>query len=643
MFQTNKNQTHTSHKPTHLRRILGLVFMMVIIFSVITARLLDLQVSQHVKLSAQANANRLYDVRVTPPRGTIRDRFGEDLTHATQVFWAPTQNDSLFAEETVVDRTSALTKMASQSGQLRIEHGRQYPWLSTLAQTIGYVGKPSHSDLQANQELLPFQLIGKAGLEFSQNEKLLGRLGSDRFELSALGLQQRKVASKQNTAGEIVATTLDPYLSLVASEAMGDNTGAVVIMDAETGELLTVVSQPSFDPNLFQSSIDESETDRHQRLTQISEWLQSPDRPLFNRAVAGAYPPGSVFKPVTAIAALENNAVTAQTEFNDEGVLKVGDFAYANWYFTQYGGREGLISLQRAIARSNDIYFYKAAEATGPIRLASMAKLFGFGQKTGIELSSEATGLVPDPDWKEQNIGEKWFLGNTYHMGIGQGDVLVTPLQVAGMTQAIAHRGVKCAPHLLSDQENSCQGLGLQSEYLDVVMAGMTDACSPGGTAFPFFEWNQERLSLAGEQGLSAWETGAVGCKTGTAEFGGQDARGFRKTHGWFTLAVKLPDLKQVDTKFTCHSELVSGSPEEMRLENMSLVNESEETTSLCTEKQQLYYDWLSLVKQQGYPRDLIITVLVESDETRPYREGSRDAAPVAKEILEWLVGNSMG
>jgi len=594
------------------KRVFGLVLAMVLMFSLITTRLLDLQLSQHVRLAALANTNRLYDVSVSPPRGTIRDRFGDDLTKATQVFWASTQDDSLFAQEVTIDRATALTKMANQTGQLRIEYGREYPWGATLAQTLGYVGKPTADDLQANQQLLPFQLLGKAGLEASQNERLLGRLGSDRFELSALGLQQRKVESNQQKAGEVVATTLDPYLSLVASEAMGDNQGAVVIMDAETGGILALVSQPSFDPNLFQTSVEESEADRQSRMAQINDWLKNPDRPLFNRAVAGSYPPGSVFKPVTALAALENEAVTAQTEFNDEGVLKVGDFAYANWYYTQYGGTDGLISLQRALARSNDIYFYKAAEATGPIRLASMAKLFGFGQKTGIELNGEASGLIPDPDWKEKVIGEKWFLGNTYHMGIGQGDVQVTPLQVASMTQTIAHRGVRCAPHLLQNGENGCQGLGLNQEHLDVVMAGMTDACSPGGTAFPFFEWNQERLGVASEQSISAWEAGAVACKTGTAEFGGNDERGYRKTHGWFTLGVKLPDLKEGEA-------IVAG------------------------EDNQFYLDWLSLVKDQGYPRNLVITVLVESDEARPYREGSRDAGPVAKEILEWLVGKSTG
>ena len=207
---------------------------------------------------------------------------------------------------------------------------------------------------------------------------------------------------------------------------------------------------------------------------------------MLQRAVTGQYPPGSTFKLMTALSALQNGAITADTSVNDEGTLKIGEFSFGNWYFSQYGRVEGEVKLIKAIQRSNDIYFYKVAEWVGPAKLAAFARLFHFGRPSGIELSGEAGGTIPDPEWKVKTVGEPWYLGDTYHMGIGQGDVLVTPLQLNQMTAAIAYGGVWCKPHLLFQDKVQCEDLGVSPEHLVSVIEGMKAACSPGGTAFPF-------------------------------------------------------------------------------------------------------------------------------------------------------------
>ena len=321
---------------------------------------------------------------------------------------------------------------------------------------------------------------------------------------------------------------------------------------------------------------------------------------------------------MTALAALEEKAIDPSTTVEDQGVLTVGDYQYANWYYTQYGRVEGTVDLLKALQRSNDIYFYKAAEWLGPSTLADYARLFGFGQVTGLELAGEAAGLVPDPAWKEQERGENWYLGNTYHFGIGQGDLLVSPIQIAQLTQAIANRGVLCQATLLADQQQ-CHDLALERDWLDLVLEGMLRVAESGGTAYPFFPYNSQmslilsdRLGEEAFEQLSAWEkikAGLVAGKTGTAEFGAADDRGYRPTHAWFTAIVGL---------------------------NKSLILDRYQDTALDLDAE--HQAWLRALGQNQLPQLLAITVLVESDEAVPFREGSADAAPVAKNIVDWLM-----
>jgi penicillin-binding protein 2 len=591
-------------------------FLLLAISSILfITRLVDIQVVRGESFERQADANRFFNVRLPAERGVLLDRFGQPLVYNVPAYGLIEDPQARYTSTTPLTQEQALEAMAKGDQFVEYSLQRSYLYPESLAHILGYTGSVSAADLLADRRLHITDSIGKHGLERLLENRLRGQSSLQLFEVDAFGRRQRLVHQEEGKAGESIKTTIDPYLSEVAYKAMGDQRGAVVIMDADNGEIIALVSTPTFNNSMLSSRHIDPDLER-QRQQDVRSFFSNPQQLFFNRAMSGSYPPGSVFKPITALAALDSGAIDRQTIVRDEGKLEVGDFSFANWYYLTYGVGEGDLALERAMARSNDIYFYKAAEWTGPTKLAEMARLFGYGKKTGVELGSEADGLVPDPAWKERVIGERWFLGNTYHFGIGQGDLQVSPLQVASMTQAIANDGAKCQPTLLYPlsltngrlADVTCSELGLKKAHLDLVFSSLLDACSPGGTASIFFARNQQ----ARQSGLSLSEQldrGAVACKTGTAELGSTDAKGRKKTHGWFTAILRVDPLRLENS-----AEVGSGSPE------------SEQ-----------HLRWLNQVRQHGYPQTLAVAVLVESDEVQPYKEGSREAAPVVKAVLDWM------
>lgn len=596
-------------------RVLFLTVGLLVGFGVIITRLFDLHIAQFSYFQSMASSNTSFTQALPAERGVFTDRYGGALVQ-NSVWYSKAQDAlQLYADEVVVPEDAVALNMATSSAQMKPQYQRLYPFGRATAHVLGYVGPVTKADLEERSTLSMTDRVGKVGLEKVYDAQLQGIKGSVEYAVDALGTKLHEVQRVPSQPGQVIQTTLDPYLSQVALQALGDNTGAVLVVDSETGALLTMVSSPSFDPNLFSQlpSDDPAEGERQRALQQE---LQDPNKRFFNRALAAEYPPGSVFKLVTALAALEEEKIDASTTVLDEGELKVGDYSYANWFYTQYGGTDGEITLQRALARSNDIFFYKTAEYVGAYRLAEWARTLGFGRPVLSELGSSATGLVPDPTWKEQNRGEQWFLGNTYHFGIGQGDLLVTPLQIAQLVQTIAHRGAMCPVHELSSSPAQCSSLGLNDQHVALVLAGMHDACSPGGTGFMFFDHNQEWVDESDPYQRLA--DGSVACKTGTAEFGGLDERGFRRTHGWFAMTMAVPpsvfQAEQRDEPETSVSETISQNA--------------------------LRQQWLQVANEQTFPRNLSIVVVVESDETRPYREGSRDAGPIAKNVFDFIYGS---
>lgn len=541
----------------------------VVIFSLLFLRLFDLQIVQGQELRELSEQNRFFKKRVLASRGVLIDRFEKPIVINKPVYYQLSQPKRLYSERTLISNAEALRLLAVHPESVFTEQYREYLFPQALSQVTGYVGKVTKEDLDADQSLHLNQIIGKTGVERVFEQELRGVDGVETFELNAKGEIQRSISVQPPQAGQDVLLSIDAELSQKAYELLGEKKGAVIVGDAETGELLALVSSPTYNPNRFTLPTITKEEEL-QRKAELQNFFEDPQKLFFNRTLAGAYPPGSVFKLVTALAGLELNKFDTDTTVVDEGVLKVDEYQFGNWYYRQYGRVEGAVNVVKAISRSNDIYFYKAAEWIGPTELANFSRLFGLGTKTGIELPAEASGTVPDPAWKERVIGEKWYLGNTYHFGIGQGDLTVTPLQVFQYTTAFGNKGKMCQPTLLKGKSGNCKELTLDEGHLQTVREGMIQACSSGGTGYPFFEVNAQREEK-------------VACKTGTAEFGAANEKGHRRTHGWFTAIA----------------DVSNGT--------------------------------------SNYPHKIVFTVLVESDEEQPFKEGSRDAAPIAFELLKWI------
>ena len=492
--------------------ILGLGFLVLI------GKLFFLQILTGNFNRTLANENRIKLIKKRAPRGVIFDRNSKALVRNTPVFKLKCLSEDNGCEERIISREEALALEVEGKGDLvETEEAREYLYPQALAHVLGYVGEVSAEDVENQSGEYQYQagdIVGKMGVESEYDLVLRGQDGGEIVEVDSGGKVLRQIGAREPVAGKNLTLSIDLELQEKAMEAMREKMGAVVAVDPGSGEVLALYSSPSFDPNAFTFGREE----------EMEKILKDEEgRPMFNRAISGTYHPGSTFKIVTATAGLEEKKIDESTLFDDPGEIIIDKWRYGNWYFDQYGKKEGIIGLVRAIARSCDTFFYKVGEWVGVEKLAWWAKKFGLGQKLGIDLPGEALGLIPDSQWKEKVKGEKWFLGNTYHMAIGQGDILLTPLQVGAMAEIVANDGTFCQPHILKDKKNSCQKIGVSLKTTSLVKEGLKQACEEGGTAFPFFnfsvekEGRKERIFVAG--------------KTGTAEFGDPQNR----THAWFT------------------------------------------------------------------------------------------------------------
>lgn len=463
---------------------------------ILWARAFQLQIILGQEKREIAEGNRIKKLILQAPRGIIFDRLDRPLVKNIPIYYKcpnfPGEINGKNEKCQKITREEALKIEAETGGgkeSLRVEIGREYIYGKALAHLLGYLGEANEEEVK-NGKYQVGDLVGRGGVEQEYDQWLRGKNGGEVFEINALGEKIRQIGIEQPISGNNLKLTIDGELSKVAFEALAGRKGAVVASRPD-GEILVLVSSPSFDPEKITPEI----------LTD-SSW------PMFNRAIAGLYPPGSTFKIITAVAGLEEGKITSETFYDDPGEIRVGDYVYRNWYFTQYGKREGKINIIWALKRSTDTFFYKVGEWVGPIKLREWAISFGLGKPTGIDLPGEAGGKLPNP--KE----EEWFLGNTYHFAIGQGGLLTTPLQINMMTTVIANNGEFCEPKIRSEKNKNCYSLPLKKRTLQLIKEGLKEVCLPGGTAFPFFNF-----------------TPSVAGKTGTAEF--NDPAG--RTHAWFT------------------------------------------------------------------------------------------------------------
>ncbi len=442
------------HKfPTETRYTLrGYILILFIAISslVLLVKLFFLQIVHGQYYRELSDSNRIRTHIIHAPRGIIFDRDNNPL-----VLNIPGFRETSGDKTSIISREDALSKLAKGNNNVEIDSLRQYPLDDATAHVLGYIGQITKEQLQS-PEFADYHLndfVGKTGIEREYEHTLRGVDGKQLVEIDAMGKVIRTLGQTDPIPGQNITLTIDQKLQKVVYDATSDVPKGAVVVSTPDGEILSMVSRPSFDPNLF--TLDKTyQVGTQSAYPNIAAILSDQDKqPLLDRIIGGVYPPGSTFKIVTAASGLQNNIIDDKYQIEDTGVLTVGTFSYANWYYTEYGRKEaGEVNVVRALARSNDIFFYKLAEKVGVPTLAYMAKKMGVGEALGIDLGGEVTGTLPTEEWKKDVIKEQWYLGDTYHYGIGQGYLLTTPLQVNAWTQIIANGGLLYVPHLLQTQ-----------------------------------------------------------------------------------------------------------------------------------------------------------------------------------------------
>ncbi len=535
---------YLSSKELHLRGFL-IPLILFVGAIVLIGRLFYLQVMQGDYYRVISDSNRTRTTIVHAPRGIIFDRNGVPL-----VFNTPGFRKTINGKTTLFDQKEAVGMLAKGDTTLEIDSLRSYPYKDMTSHVIGYVGQISPDELQTDMfhTYQPTDVIGKMGIEQYYENLLKGIDGEKLIEVDATGKIVRTLGQTDPVPGQNITLTLDINLQKAAYDGTKDVKKGAVIVSKPDGEILAMVSRPSFDPNIFTmgTHYTPDASDPYQHVDQIL--LDNDNQPLLNRAIAGEYPPGSTFKLITAISGLETNTIDKNFTVEDEGILKIGSFSFSNWYYSQYGKTEGQVNIVKAIQRSNDIFFYKLGDMLGVDTISATAKKFGVGQKLGIDLLGEKSGLLPTKEWKKEVMHDNWYLGDNYHYGIGQGYLLTTPLQVNAWTQAIANAGMLYQPHLLENQQPKVINKGLlNQENFDLVREGMIEACQPGGVAWPLFDYSVKNAALRNKidgkdfvmpsassaAALSPDSVGvSIACKTGTAQHGDDQTL----PHAWVTL-----------------------------------------------------------------------------------------------------------
>lgn len=531
-IRLEKSQKHPGNlsRNCSIRNYLPPVILVVAIVLIIS-RLFFLQVIEGKKYRNLSDANRTKTIPIHAPRGIIFDRQGTPLVFNVPGFREVADDVSAVGADNktrLIDQNEALKLMSEGKNNLEVDTLRQYPYKEVFSHVVGYVGQISQEELKNNTEIYNGgDLIGKIGIEEEYEYLLKGTDGKELTEINSTGEVIRKLGQTDPVPGKNITTTLDLALQKITFDAAENVKKGAVIVSNPKGEILSLVSKPSFDSNLFTMGEGYS-ADGNAYYKSISQiLLDSENQPLLNRAISGTYPPGSTFKLIVAAAGLETKAIDKNFTVKDTGILKIGSFSFSNWYFSQYGKTDREVDVVKAIQRSNDIFFYKLAGLVGIDRLSKFAEKFSLGEKLGIDLTGEQAGIAPSQEWKKNKIGEDWYLGDTYHYGIGQGYLLVTPLQVNYWTQIIANEGVGYQLHflknlksdLLSEREIRNPKF-LSSETISLIKEGMIGSCSTGGVAWPLFDFKVKGKEVK------------IACKTGTAQHGGEKDL----PHAWITL-----------------------------------------------------------------------------------------------------------
>lgn len=535
-----------SERRLFTQRILIGASLVGLLLLVLVARYYNLQIIRHEHFTTQSDANRIHTMAIAPARGVIQDREGTVLAQSKPSFTLEIIKERvhdidytlrelqniLELDDTEILRFRerlrrrerpyegvplrdnlddeqiarvAVNRYRLPGVEIVAELVRDYPLKELFAHSIGYVGRINEKELNQLSEEDRLQnysgvfSIGKTGIERYYENELLGIPGAQNVETDVHGRILRTLDRKDPVRGKTLTLFLDVKMQQAAVDALAGRRGAVVAIDLDTGGVVTAVSNPSFDPNLFVTGISSRD---------YSALRDSPDTPLMNRIIQGTYPPGSTIKPLIALAGLENGFITPDYQIFDPGYFQLPgqEHKYRDW---KKGGHGGGIDVHLAIAQSCDVFFYQLATRMGVDRIHDFLEPFNLGRLTNVDLTGEKAGVLPSRLWKQKVFKQVWYPGDTVNAGIGQGYHLATPLQLAASTSILAKRGIRIRPHLVK----AVDGTDLLPEFdtpiilnnpknWDVVISGMHEvAQGERGTASKVFK--DAPYTVAGKTGTA--------------------------------------------------------------------------------------------------------------------------------------------
>jgi penicillin-binding protein 2 len=570
-----KERTPGSRVPTMAAMLRSLIILM---FGILIIQLINLQVIHGAAYKEQSAINAVRAVPIPAARGLIYDRNGtplvenaarfsvtitpSDLPDASavavyrqlsDVIHMPVadiqakvqQNITAQGEfspaviKTDIDRDTALVLMELEPNapgmNVQVDPARHYLTGDLLSHVLGYVGPISADEYtRLSSQGYGYQdYVGQTGVESTYESELRGKAGAKLVEVDAAGRELKTLSERQPVDGANVVLSIDYNLQQQVTDilkqysATSENAAAAV-MDVHTGELLALVSLPSYDNSVFSGDLSQN---------QLDQLLSGPGKPLVDHAIAEQYPPGSAFKTIVGSAALQEGVATAQTTITSHGYITIQNefdpnvvYVYPDW------ASLGTLDFYGGVAMSSDVYFYYLSggyapdsfKGLGEEKVAQYARAFGLGSPTGIDLPGEASGLVPDAQWKQDNIGEPWVLGDTYNYGIGQGYVAATPIQMLDEVAAIANGGTLVVPHVVKEYSDS------MGNVYDPLQTQVRSTLPIDPANLQIMRDAMRQSVTSGVARNAASDAVDVVGKTGTAEFGAQHADGTYDTHGWF-------------------------------------------------------------------------------------------------------------
>ena len=616
-----------SKTKTISRRMFLLNSIKAVVLIGIFGRLASLQINEAKKYRSLADKNRFRETKFAPPRGVIKDYFDKEIASNTRIYQLHITPENTPNIKKLLVRLKSLINISDRkiaSIQKRIKKKKK--WETTIisdnltwsqfsklnlflhelegaqpvvsvarvynnnasAHAIGYVSEISPRDIRNKKYLknldIPGISVGKTGLESTLDEEMLGSPGFLRYEVNAYGKKIKQVSIDNGLQGKTFRTTLDDDVQVFASKLLENVSGAACVMDIYNGDIISMVSSPSFNPNSFIHGIERKEW---------NDLLSDRDKPLINKAISGLYPPGSTIKILTALSALENDIVSSKLTVKCEGYIDLHGERFHCWKKKGHG----IVGMRTALKKSCDVYFYEVSRRLGIDRLAATAEKFGLGKKVLQNYSEEKKGVVPNTKWKIRELGKNWYIGETLHSGIGQGYFLTTPLQLSLMTAQIANGGFKIQPRILINKNDKFSNL---QKFLNHKNSTPGNVMSADDQIFnfglqPLFR-NQENINLVKDAMFAA-----------TNEVGGTSYRSRHKKKE-FMFAGK-----------TGSSQIKRFTPEQREAEV-----KQENITYL--ERDHAWFVAFAPVSDPKYA----ISVLVEHGGS-----GSSAAAPLAKKIIK--------